>query len=167
MSALPGRRQGVGLLGWFALCFVAAGIGALASVDAAAFYARLAQPAWAPPAAVFGPVWTTLYALMAIAAWLVWRRAGWRDAHRALSLFVIQLAVNALWSWLFFVWHLGAPAFVGTLALWGLIAATLIAFWRKSRLAGVLLVPYLAWVSLATALTWAVWQANPGLLGLA
>lgn len=165
MSARPRCRQGAGLLGWFALCFVAAGIGALASVDAAAFYAQLGRPAWAPPAAVFGPVWTTLYALMAIAAWLVWRRLGWRGARTALALFLVQLAVNALWSWLFFVWHLGAGAFIGVVMLWGLIATTLIAFWRKDRLAGVLLVPYLLWVTLASALTWAVWQANPILLG--
>lgn len=165
MPAPSRRRQGAGLLGWFAVCFVAAGIGAIASVNAATFYARLAQPAWAPPAAAFGPVWTTLYALMAIAAWLVWRQAGFRDARGALTLFLIQLAVNALWSWLFFVWHLGAAAFVGTLVLWGLIAATLVTFWRESWPAGALLLPYLAWVTLATALTWHVWQANPQLLG--
>ncbi len=154
--------QLLGLAGWLALCFAAAGLGAVASVDAAGFYAQLVQPAWAPPASWFGPVWSVLYALMGIAAWLVWRRPG---VHRvALGLFVGQLAVNALWSWLFFAWRLGAWAFVDVALLVGLVAATLVAFWRVSRPAALLLAPYLLWVGFACALTWSVWQANPGAL---
>jgi tryptophan-rich sensory protein len=159
------RTSAWGLAGWFALTFVAAAIGARASVDAQSFYAELSQPAWAPPAWLFGPVWTALYALMAIAAWLVWRAHGFAAARIALVLFIVQLACNALWSWLFFAWRRGALAFVEVLILWLLIAATVVAFWRLSKLAGVLLVPYLCWVTFAAALTLAVWQRNPALLG--
>ncbi len=158
----PVRNPIIGLLGWLALSILVAAIGAIASDDAPSFYAQLQRPAWAPPGWVFGPVWTTLYVLMALAAWLVWREgAGTRNA---LSLYVGQLVANALWSWLFFVWRRGALAFfdAGLLAL--LIAATMYQFARYRRLAAVLLLPYLAWVSFATALTGWVWQNNPTLL---
>jgi benzodiazapine receptor len=158
-------RQGAGLLAWFALVFAAAWLGALASIHARDFYAALVRPAWAPPGSVFAPVWTTLYTLMAVAAWLVWRARGWTGARDALLLFCAQLAVNALWSWLYFAWRQGALAFVEVLVLWALIAATIAAFRRVNKLAAVLLLPYLAWVAFATALTWATWRANPQLLG--
>ena len=102
---------------------------------------------------------------MGVAAWLVWRVGGFRAAQSALTLFLAQLALNALWSWLFFAWHRGALAFVDILLLWALIVATLIAFWRIRALAGALLVPYLLWVSFATALNHAVWKLNAQLLG--
>ncbi|MCT8468928.1 tryptophan-rich sensory protein [Chromohalobacter salexigens] len=165
MHAISTRHQALGLIGWLVLSFITAGIGAIASVDATQFYAELTQPSWAPPAGAFGPVWTTLFALMGIAAWLVWREGGWKRQQGVLALFIVHLAVNALWSWLFFAWHQGALAFVEVILLWGMILATLIAFWRVRPLAGLLLVPYLAWVSLATALTYTVWQLNPQLLG--
>jgi translocator protein len=154
--------RSLGLLGWLSLAFAAAAIGAIASVDAAAFYAQLSKPSWAPPATVFGPVWSVLYALMGIAAWLVWRLPGAKAL--ALGVFCAQLAANALWSWLFFAWHRGALSAMEVLVLLALIAATIAAFWRISRLAALLLVPYLVWVSFASALTWAVWRSNPGLL---
>ena len=165
MHAISTRHQALGLIGWLVLSFITAEIGAIASVDATQFYAELTQPSWAPPAGAFGPVWTTLFALMGIAAWLVWREGGWKWQQGVLALFIVHLAVNALWSWLFFAWHQGALAFVEVILLWGMILATLIAFWRVRPLAGLLLVPYLAWVSLATALTYTVWQLNPQLLG--
>jgi len=165
MKSALAHRQIPGLVGWLAVSFVAAAIGAAASVRAKAFYGQLAQPTWAPPASLFGPVWTVLYALMGIAAWLVWRDGGLRAHRAALSVFVLQLALNALWSWLFFGWHHGAVAFADILALWLLIVATLISFWRARTLAGVLLVPYLAWVSFAGALNYAVWHLNPRVLG--
>lgn len=158
-------KQVMGLIGWLAISFIAAGIGAVASINAGAFYGQLAQPGWAPPAWVFGPAWTLLYTLMGIAAWLVWREGGFRANRTALTLFLVQLAVNALWSWLFFAWHLGAVAFADILLLWALIIATLLAFWRVSRLAGVLLIPYLLWVSFAAVLNFSVWQLNPQVLG--
>lgn len=145
-----------------ALTFAAAAAGALASVDAAPFYAALVRPAWAPPAGVFGPVWTLLYVLMGLAAWVAWRHGAPR---RVLALYVVQLAMNALWSALFFAWHRGALAFVDIVALWLMIVATTAGFWRVRPLAGALLLPYLAWVTFASALNWAVWHLNPGALG--
>lgn len=156
--------QVAGLVAWMAVTLMAGGIGAIASVDAASFYASLNQPAWAPPASVFGPVWTALYVLMGVAAWLVWREPASRERTQALVVFVVQLAVNALWSWLFFAWHLGAWALADVLLLLALIVVTIAIFRRVRPLAAVLLVPYLAWVGFASALTWAMWRANPGML---
>lgn len=161
---MTNAKQIVGLLGWLLLSFIAAAIGAVASVQAAAFYQQLAQPSWAPPSSWFGPVWSVLYALMGIAAWLVWREGSWRR-RGVLTLFVIQLAVNALWSWLFFAWHRGALAFADVVLLWLLIGTTLVGFWRVRPLAGALLVPYLCWVSFASALNYSVWHLNPQILG--
>ncbi len=154
--------QLIGLLGWLLAAFAAGAVGAVASVEAVSFYAQLSKPSWAPPAWVFGPVWSMLYALMGVAAWLVWRSPGSKGV--ALGLFGAQLAANALWSWLFFAWHRGALAAAEVLVLLALIVAAVVAFWRTSRLASLLLVPYLFWVSFASALTWAVWRSNPGLL---
>lgn len=155
----------LGLAGWLVVTFVAAALGAAASASAPTFYRELVRPEWAPPAWLFGPAWTILYALMAIAAWLVWREHGFRGARRALALFLVQLAANALWTWLFFVWRQGAWAFAEILLLWLLIAATLIFFARLNRLAALLLVPYLAWVTFACALSYSVWRLNPAALG--
>jgi benzodiazapine receptor len=156
--------QAIGLLAWLALVFAAAGVGAVASVDAGSFYGQLAKPDWAPPASVFGPVWSALYLLMGIAAWLVWRERAAQGLAAALGLFAVQLVANALWSWLFFAWRNGAAAFAGVLVLLVLVVATLVAFWRIRSAAGLLLVPYLAWVSFASVLTWTVWRGNPELL---
>ena len=166
MSPRSRSSQLLGLLAWLLATFAAAAVGAVASVDAASFYAQLTKPSWAPPAGVFGPVWSALYALMAVAAWLVWRSVRSTAGSRAvaLGLFGVQLAANVLWSWLFFAWHRGALAAVEVLVLLALIVATVVAFWRISRPAALLLVPYLAWVSFASVLTWAVWRSNPGLL---
>ena len=157
-------RTILGLTCWLLLSFAAAFLGAIASANAPEFYAQLARPDWAPPAWLFGPVWTLLYLLMGIAAWLVWREQGAAQRIPALTLFVTQLGANALWSWLFFAWRNGAFAFAEVLLLLVLIVATVAAFWRIRRLAAVLLFPYLAWVSFAAALTWAVWRRNPTLL---
>jgi tryptophan-rich sensory protein len=159
------RHPILGFLGWMVVTFAAAAVGSMASVNAGSFYADLVRPDWAPPAWVFGPAWTLLYVLMGIAAWLVWRARGLRGARIALSLFVAQLVLNALWSWLFFGWRLGGLAFVDVIALWALIVATCVAFWRISPLAGALLVPYLLWVTYASALNYAIWQLNPQAFG--
>jgi len=154
------------LLAWMALCFVVGAVGAAASIQAQSFYAELVRPDWAPPGSVFGPVWTVLYAMMAVAAWLVWQRRGSAPAARiGLILFVIQLILNALWSWLFFGWRQGAMSFADIVVLWALILTTLVGFWRSRPLAGALLVPYLAWVTFASALNYSIWQLNPALLG--
>jgi benzodiazapine receptor len=153
-------RQLLGLVVFLLACFAAAAIGAMATQRAPEFYAALSRPEWAPPAWLFGPVWTVLYLLMALAAWLVWkeRPAG---ARAPLALFAIQLALNALWSWLFFAWQRGGLAQIEILALLAFIVVTLVAFWRVRALAGVLMLPYLAWVTFATALTFALVRRNP------
>ena len=102
---------------------------------------------------------------MAVAAWLVWREHGFRGARPALTLYVVQLVLNALWSWLFFAWQLGAVAFAEIVLLWTLIAATIVLFWRLNRAAAILLLPYLAWVSFASALNFTLWRLNPTILG--
>lgn len=157
-------HQLLALAGWLALTLATGAVGAIASVEAAEFYRQLSRPSWAPPGWLFGPVWTALYLMMGFSAWLVWRERKRRDTAVALGLFVAQLAVNALWSWIFFAWRRGGLAFAEILVLLALITTTLWAFWRIRRPAGVLLLPYLAWVCFATALTWSVWQANPSLL---
>ncbi len=158
------RRQLLGFSGWFLVTFLAAALGARASISASSFYADLVLPTWAPPASLFGPVWTALYALMALAAFLVWRERGWRAAASALTLYLLQLGLNTLWSWLFFAWKQGGLAFADILLLLVLIVATLVAFWRIHKVAACMLLPYLAWVGFASVLNYAVWQANPGLL---
>ena len=158
------KRSIPGLLSWIAGVAAVAAFGAFASRDAATFYAALSKPSWAPPAGVFGPVWTTLYVLMAIAAWRVWRRDGFEGARGALSLFGVQLLLNGAWSWLFFAMHKGLASFIDILVLWPCIAATTALFWRRDRLAGLMLVPYLAWVGFALFLNLSVWQRNPALL---
>ena len=165
MMPTTGRRQLIGLAAWLAVTVAAAAIGAAASASAGPFYLQLVRPRWAPPPSAFGPVWTALYLLMATAAWLVWRIAGFRAAHTALALYLAQLAANALWTWLFFVWALGALAFADVLLLWALVLATLVSFWRARPLAGVLLLPYLLWAGFAAALSFAVWRLNPHVLG--
>jgi benzodiazapine receptor len=142
----------------------AALVGGIGSRDAETLYSAFAKPAWAPPASVFGPVWTLLYLSMAIAAWLVIRRTGWRAARGALALYSAQLVANALWSWFFFAWRDGRAAFIDVVILWLLVVATVVAFFRVRQAAGALLLPYLAWVTFAALLTLVVWRANPTLL---
>jgi tryptophan-rich sensory protein len=159
------KIQFIGLIVWLALCFAAAGVGGFASINAASFYGQLIQPTWSPPGWLFGPVWSVLYTMMGVSAWLVWRQYGMRLVRTAFIVFVVQLALNALWTWLFFTWHLGAIALIEILALWALIATTIVLFWPLNRLAAMLLVPYLAWVSFASALNLALWKLNPAVLG--
>src|SRR5690606_312132 len=125
MASRTIRAQALGLAGWLVLAFIAAGVGAVASASAPSFYGELARPDWAPPSSVFGPVWPVLYALMGIAAWVVWRDGSTPASRPALMLFVAQLALNALWSWLFFAWHRGGLAFLDIVVLWVLIVLTI------------------------------------------
>ena len=170
---LPDERRSpawLTLAAWIALSFAAGAVGAIASANSREFYGSLERSPWAPPGGVFGPVWSTLYLLMGIAAWLVWReRPGEGTAaasarRSGLALFVAQLVLNALWTWLFFYWRQGAWAFGEIIVLWIAIAATMFFFARVNRLAALLLLPYLGWVTFAAALTLDVWRRNPGLL---
>lgn len=159
-------RDWVALFGWIALSLSAGAVGAVASLNAREFYATLNKPIWAPPGWLFGPVWTVLYVLMGVSAWLVWREpapagnATTTLRGRALVLFVVQLVLNALWTWLFFRWQRGALSAVEIVALWLLIAWLIALFARMGRVAAWLLVPYLVWVTYAAALTFALWRAN-------
>ena len=161
MPSLSRQKQILGLTGWLVVSFAAAAVGAVASIQAKSFYSQLVQPSWAPPPGIFGPVWTALYTLMGIAAWLVWRSGGFSHNRHALTLFLLQLAFNALWSWLFFNWNLGVMSLADIAILATLIVATLISFRRVNPLAGMLLIPYLLWVSFASALNYSLWQLNP------
>jgi len=165
MPTMTRGRDIAGLLGWFVVTFAVSTLGAQASINARTFYADLTQPTWAPPGWVFGPVWAALFTLMALAAWLVWRQGGFGSRRAALLLFIGQLGLNALWSWLFFGWQMGGPAFAEVLVLWAAILATIVLFYRAKPLAGVLLLPYLMWVSFASVLNFTLWQNNPTLLG--
>ncbi len=148
-----------GLIGWILICFVAAAIGG-AAARPGAWYAAIRKPRWNPPARVFGPVWTVLFVMMGIAAWLVWSRRGEVPVGAALALFGVQLGLNALWSWLFFGWHLLGAALAEVLLLWVMILLTTLAFWPVRPLAGALLLPYLAWVGFAAYLNYTLWRLN-------
>ena len=150
------------LCGFGVACFTAAAIGGTAtSRSVRDWYPTLTKPAWNPPAWLFGPVWTVLYIAMAVAAWLVWRKAGWGGARLALTLFIVQLTLNAAWSIIFFGLRNPGAAFVEVVVLWAAILGTLVLFWQVSVPAGMLFIPYLAWVSFATVLNFAIWRLNP------
>ncbi|WP_327008328.1 tryptophan-rich sensory protein [Dactylosporangium sp. NBC_01737] len=151
------RPQWVGLLGFGAAAAAAALVGGLGVAGTAGEYDSLAQPSWAPPSWLFGPVWTVLYCCIAVSGWLVWRRSGW---NAALTVFAAQLVLNAIWTPLFFGAGLRGPALVDIVALWVLIGVNIAVFWRRSRLAAGLLLPYWAWVTFATALNASVWWLN-------
>lgn len=151
-------RQTLVLLSFLLVTFAVAGIsGVSTSGSVRGWYLTIAKPTWNPPAWVFGPVWTALYAMMAVAGWLVWRRVGW---GWALVWFAVQLALNAAWSPVFFGMHRIGLALVNIALLWLAIIGTMVAFWNVTPVAGWLFVPYLAWVSFATALNFALWRLN-------
>ncbi len=156
----PSQRTAVlGLFVWLLLCFLAPAVGGWFLPGE--WYAQLRKPTWNPPGWIFGPVWTVLYATMAIAAWLVWRRGGFAAQRVPLGVFLAQLLLNALWSPLFFGLHNPALAFAEIVLLWLAILFTLRLFWNVQRGAGLLLVPYLAWVSFAAVLNFTLWRLNP------
>lgn len=152
-----GARNWLGLAGFGLAALVTAAIGGLGVAGTPQEYGGLARPEWAPPSWLFGPVWTVLYVLIAISGWLVWRRVGWGPA---LAAYVVQLVLNALWTPLFFGFGRYGLALVDIGLMWLAIGATVILFWRVSRPAAALLLPYWAWVTFATALNAAIWHLN-------
>jgi translocator protein len=154
----------IGLAGWLAVTFIAAWIGS--RYMPGAWYVSLTKPSWNPPNSIFGPVWTVLYVLMGIAAWLVWKKAGFSGAGLALSLFVVQLALNALWSYLFFGLHRPDLAFIDIIVLWSVILVVAALFWRVDHIAGGLMVPYAVWVAFASYLNFVLWQLNRGVVSI-
>ena len=153
--------QAIGLVVLLAICLGVGFLGSLATIsEIPGWFRTLAKPTWNPPDYVFGPVWTALYVMMAVAAWLVWRQRGFAAARLPLMLFGIQLGINLAWSFVFFAWHQPGWAFVDIVMLWLALAATVVAFFRRSHLAGWLLVPYLGWVTFASVLNLAIWRLN-------
>ena len=144
------------------VCELAGGIGSLVTISAIpTWYAALAKPALNPPSWIFGPVWTTLYLLMGIAAFLVWKQ-GWdrRDVRKALAVFGLQLVLNAVWSIIFFGLHSPLWALVDLVAMWLAIVWTMTLFYRISKPAMWLLLPYVLWVSFAAYLNYSIWILN-------
>ena len=148
----------LGLAFWLGLTFAAGWVGS--RFQPGEWYTHLVQPALTPPGWVFGPVWTILYILMGVAAWLVWQRYGLAGAVWPLGLFILQLILNTLWSYLFFGLKNPGGAFLDIVALWLSILATLIAFWQYYPAAGKLLLPYLLWVTFAVYLNLQFWRLN-------
>jgi tryptophan-rich sensory protein len=157
-TPLTGPASWLGLIFWLGVCFAAAWVGSLFSPGE--WYDRLIKPALTPPGWVFAWVWTLLYTLMGVAAWLVWKRFGYKEASLSLGLFILQLGLNALWSYLFFGLKNPGLAFLDIIVLWLVILATLIAFFRHYRPSGLLLLPYLLWVSFAVYLNLKFWLLN-------
>lgn len=155
------RNPFVGLVVFFAICFLAAGLGTIPTAPQIAdWYDQLAKPTWTPPNWLFGPVWSVLYALMAVSGWLVWQRSDRGEAREPLAWGTVQLGLNVAWSWLFFGLESPLLGLLNILVLWLAIIATVIACWRRSRLAAVLLLPYLVWVTFAAGLNYAIWRLN-------
>jgi len=151
------KRSGLALVGFLVVTFAAPAVSAFTEMPGA-WYAALSKPALNPPPWIFGPVWTLLYTLMAVAAWLVWKRAGF---GKPLTCYFVQLALNAAWTPLFFGAHQLGVALVVIVALWLGILVTWLSFRRVNVTAGWLFVPYLAWVSFATYLNFTLWRLNP------
>ena len=147
-----------GLLGWLLLCFAAATFGGL--FPPGEWYAALQKPAWNPPGWVFGPVWTLLYTMMAVAAWRVWWRRGFAAARLALGVFIFQLVLNALWSAIFFGLQMPGVAFGHILLLLAAISLTIMLFHREDRLSIWLLLPDCLWVAFASVLNFTLWILN-------
>ena len=124
------------------------------------WYTSLNKTSWTPPNSVFGPVWTALYIMMGISAWIVWKNRHYKKAKVSLFLFVFQLILNSLWTYIFFGLHRPGVAFLEISALWFVLLATLIGFWRVKNVAGVLMLPYILWVSFAALLSFAIWRLN-------
>lgn len=139
-----------------------AGVGGwITAINIEPWYRALSKPPSTPPDWAFGPVWTTLYVLMGVAVFLVWRR-GWSgaDVKLAVGVYVLQLALNALWTPVFFGLHSIVGGLAVIVVLWVTILATILRFWRVSRIAAALLAPYLLWVSYATHLNFSIWRLN-------
>ena len=161
MSASTRRRDTLGFAVFLALCLAVSAIGGAATASSVGtWYQALAKPSFNPPDWLFAPVWTTLYFMMAIAAWRVWRRDGLRGARWALTLFGLQLALNLCWSIVFFGLRSIGGALVEIAVLLLAIVATTVVFWQRDRVAGMLFVPYAAWVAFAAVLNAALLRLN-------
>jgi translocator protein len=148
------------LIAFIGLTFLAAVSGSVFKPDA--WYQSLRKPSWQPPGWAFPVVWSVLYAMIAVAGWRVWEAGSGGLLTLAMALFGLQLVLNAAWSWLFMGLRRMDLAFYECLALWASVVATLFAFLAVDRVAGLLFVPYLVWVTVAATLNWTVWRLNSG-----
>lgn len=151
-------KKAAEILVWVLICILAGIFGA--QFDPGNWYDLLQKPAWTPPNWIFPVVWPILYVMMGISAWFVWRLERTSLTQPAFIWFFLQLLLNALWSWLFFGMNLIGTALAEILLLWIAVVFTIFLFWDKSRVAGLLLIPYLLWMTYASALNMAIWQLN-------
>lgn len=163
MPARSLAQNVLGLMVSLLICYAVAGLGGWWTAGAvSSWYPSLAKPPLNPPNWVFGPVWSLLYTMMAVAAWLVWKRTGFAAGKVPLGLFAVQLGLNLVWSGLFFAMHSPALGAIDILVMWLTILATILAFRKVSKPAAVLMIPYLLWVSFATYLNLGIWWLNRG-----
>lgn len=156
-------RDWIALLIFVAICFAVAASGsAFTTGSVKTWYPGLLKPVGTPPSWVFGPVWSTLYLLMATSAWLVWRQRIHENVSLTLALFAAQLILNGLWSYIFFGLRQPGAALIEIVVLWLAIAVTTMRFSEHSRLAFWLMTPYLAWVTYASYLNFGIWRLNKG-----
>jgi tryptophan-rich sensory protein len=156
---VPRSRDALGLVAFLVLSFGVLVLGSRAAGPALAeWYPALRKPSWTPPGWAFGPIWTLLYPMLALAGWRAWREGR---ARGGLLLYLVQFVLNAAWPWLFFAQRRPDLALLDAVVLFMAILATIVAFWRVHRGAALLLVPYLAWVAFAAALTHAIFRLNP------
>lgn len=164
MSGTAGSRRStdiLGLLAFLVVCLAVSALGGLVTASSVGgWYQTLAKPPFNPPDWLFAPVWSALYLMMAIAGWRVWRRLGWRAGGRALLVFAVQLALNLVWSAVFFGLRMPGAALVVIVLLLAAIGVTMRLFWTADRLAGMLFLPYVFWVGFATVLNASIWLLN-------
>lgn len=146
------------LIFWLLISAVVAWFGA--QFNTGQWYLTIAKPTWTPPGWLFGPVWTTLYIMMAVAAWLVWRETGRNFKEKSIQLYLVKMILNASWSWVFFGLHQIGWAVVNIIILLLLIIVVTVLFYRTKKIAGYLMIPYLLWVSFATVLNFNIWLLN-------
>lgn len=163
-SAEQSRRwvDFVALAGFLGICLGVAGAGALMTFPSLTpWYANLNKPQWNPPNTIFGPVWTTLFILMALAAWLIWYERERKNIGTAMVWFFVQLLLNCAWSGLFFAFHSPGAALLDVILLWSSILICIGCYWRINRMAACLMIPYLLWVTFAFFLNLTIWKLNP------
>lgn len=161
MSSMLHNKRFLNILGLGVSILITFGVAAFASLfKPGEWYLTLTKPTWTPPGWIFGPVWGILYLSMSVSVWLIWKQRKTQIVKIPLTLYIVQLTLNGLWSWLFFGQQLIGIALIDILLLAAIIAVTIVFFRKISKTAGLLLMPYLLWVCFATALNFEIWRIN-------